>query len=211
MEKKYLYYIGVPALSVAMCGVSFYLGQERGKQLANIEKLKDAFDVFDSQMAPAEDTELTFYETLHSDQKPDQIAKLIGQSTSEKNSQSNKNQEANESTLPVASKGSRESVPVSKPATTVSRAESTQREDSKSSNSDQWIIQMGAFKDIGKAHELTDRLKNMGFDTVTDTSSSASGQLFKVVVRAKNKDDAQTLLTKLQKDGFGQAFVKKIQ
>lgn len=202
-NEKNLYYVGIPVLSIAMCVGSFYLGQQRGRQQAQIEKLKNAFEEFDVMEHPDVETELTFYEKLHEEKKEPK-----SESVQKVSAEDSKTVKGSSQVLPPASLGSRE-VAAHEPKKTSDKPEKKPEPKKNESENDEWMVQMGAFKDLGKAHELTDQLKNMGYDTVTDAAVSSGKQLFKVQIKAKNHEDAKTLLSRLQKNGFDQAFVKR--
>ena len=67
-------------------------------------------------------------------------------------------------------------------------------------------VQVGAFTDLGKADELTDRLKNSGFDAYTKPVQSKGNELYRVLVKSP-KESLTAVQSKLSNQGFHNTFV----
>jgi cell division septation protein DedD len=71
-----------------------------------------------------------------------------------------------------------------------------------------FAVQVSAFKDIGKAHELADNLKNKGHSAYVISGKTKGQEWHRVYVGPyASKEKAQEAMETLQKDGFHQGFV----
>lgn len=72
-------------------------------------------------------------------------------------------------------------------------------------------IQVSAFKDIGKAHELIDALKNKGYPAYTETKLSSGFEWHRVFVGPyPTRVQADRVATKLSNNGFKGGFVTRV-
>jgi hypothetical protein len=71
------------------------------------------------------------------------------------------------------------------------------------------VVQVSAFRDIGKAHELVDDLKNRGFTAFTKPSPSGSGERwYRVYVGPfPGKEESSNAQQDLAEKGFGRGFL----
>lgn len=75
------------------------------------------------------------------------------------------------------------------------------------------VVQVSAFRDIGKAHELVDQLKNLGFSSFTRSSSSQErGRWYRVHVGPyASKKAATDGLERLMSKGFNDGFITELE
>ena len=73
-------------------------------------------------------------------------------------------------------------------------------------NVDKWDIQLGAFAQKANANTFAQRLMKAGFENVV---FQKSGNLTKVVIRDIETDNVQSILDKLEYEGFTDYFVRE--
>ena len=71
----------------------------------------------------------------------------------------------------------------------------------------QWAVQLGSFQKSGNANALRKRLRDEGYDAIVESSSSAQGEVFRVLVgpstdRVHAKNSAVKLLLEMNIEGF---------
>lgn len=194
-QKKIVYYVAFPIFMGFLCFFSYQLGFQRGetsykkeissKLLGELDKTED------------EGSKLTYYEDLHDEKNP-----IVEQVTSDQL----KKKDANElASKPAAVKPQ---PTVTTPTTIAPKPEpSLPAVASKATeNSPAVSVQVGAFTDLGKADELTDRLKNSGFDAYTKPVQANGSELFRVLVKS-SKSDVTGIQSKLTGQGFKNTFV----
>jgi cell division septation protein DedD len=73
------------------------------------------------------------------------------------------------------------------------------------------LIQVSAFKDIGKAHEMSDALKNRGYPASIVSNRDKGQEWHRVYVGPfPDRAAADETAGKLERDGFGKTFVTKV-
>ncbi|MFH1018870.1 MAG: SPOR domain-containing protein [Pseudomonadota bacterium] len=80
------------------------------------------------------------------------------------------------------------------------------------SSSGSFGVQISAFKDIGKAHELVDDLKTRGHSAYVVSGKTKGKEWHRVYVGPfPSKEKAQAALQELEKDGFHNGFVTTVE
>ncbi len=75
-----------------------------------------------------------------------------------------------------------------------------------------YAVQVSAFKDVGKAHELVDNLKNRGHASFVISGKTKRQEWHRVYAGPyPSKEKAQAALQALEKDGFRRGFVTTVQ
>ena len=74
-----------------------------------------------------------------------------------------------------------------------------------------FAVQVSAFKDVGKAHELVDDLKNHGFHAFSTSGSTNGNDWYRVYVGPfESKDKADQMVSSLGGEGYKSGFVTKV-
>ena len=72
-------------------------------------------------------------------------------------------------------------------------------------------VQVSAFRDIGKAHELVDELKNKGYPAFTGSEKNPDGGWFRVYVGPyQTKEEASSASSELENKGYQKGFVTNV-
>jgi cell division septation protein DedD len=173
MKGRWIYLAGFPAVTLALCVLSYYMGLSRVP--ANC--VKPAPTAETKVSIPDEHGEadqLTFFQKLKEPSEPESDL------------------------IPTPSTKVVKSIP-SKPVSAGIEKKSG------------WYVQVSAFKDAGKAHELSDDLKNRGFMATVSAKKDGAQELYRVLVGPRDKkEEAQTLANDLDKVGYSQTFLSRL-
>lgn len=187
-QRKTIYYLAFPAFIFLLCMFSYQLGYKRALSHTKQEQISKVLDELDKN--ENETSKLTYYQDLHSDKNP-----IVEQVNANKNEKKAPPITVKPTTT---DKGTLTTVTMISPAqTTTNPAPSTEKQS--------MAIQVGAFTDLGKADELTDRLKNAGFEAYTKPIQSKGNELFRVLVRS-SKNEIPNVQAKLDSQGFKGTF-----
>ncbi len=183
-SKKNIYYIAFPIFIFILCLFSYQLGFKRGVSHLKKEQISKVLEELEkTEQQPGK---LTYYQELHDDQNP-----ILTQIKEDEKKKLN-NKESKLTTVTVI-KPSEDKI---SPEPTVVINEDKQM----------MAIQVGAFTDLGKADELTDKLKNAGFEAFTKPVQSKGNELFRVLVKS-SKHETENLQIKLSDHGYKGTFV----
>lgn len=185
-QKKMVYYIAFPAFMFLLCVFTYQLGFKRGISHSKKEQINKVLDELEKTEID-EDSKLTYYQELHEEKNP--IVEQINADQEKK-----------------AGPSVSQNTPTPKTTTTVSSAAPNTTKTSNAESTSSTSIQVGAFKDLGKADELIDRLKNSGFDAYTKPVLSKGNELYRVLVKSSKSDVAKTQ-SKLLNHGYSNTFV----
>ncbi len=73
------------------------------------------------------------------------------------------------------------------------------------------VIQVSAFKDVGRAHELIDLLKNQGFPAFARAGRSGAAEFHRVFVGPyRTRDEGEAASAKLAKVGYSKTFLTNL-
>lgn len=185
-SKKTIYYIAFPIFTFMLCLFSYQLGYKRALTHSKQEQITKVLDELDK--SESETSKLTYYQELHEDKSP-----IVEQVHADQNKKV---------APPVSIK------PSSGTSTTVTVISPTVEKQDKPEKQDKQMVavQVGAFTDLGKADELTDRLKNAGFEAYTKPIQSKGNELFRVLVKS-SKTEANNVQSKLSDQGYKSTFV----
>lgn len=190
-QKKTIYYLAFPAFIFLLCLFSYQLGYKRALSHTKQEQISKVLDELDK--SESETSKLTYYQDLHSDKNP--IVEQVN---------ANKNEKKVAPPITVkpttTDKGTLTTVTTISPTTSAATANPAPSTEKQS-----MAIQVGAFTDLGKADELTDRLKNAGFEAYTKPIQSKGNELFRVLVRS-SKNEIPNVQAKLDSQGFKGTF-----
>ncbi|HLG19931.1 MAG TPA: SPOR domain-containing protein [Bdellovibrionota bacterium] len=181
-RSRLVYLVVFPFVSLGLCAFSYYLGWSRAKQAISGNPAETGLSV--TPPHPAQE-ELTFFKTLKEEQP------TAGRAL-----------EAQEPTPKVAKVEP-------KMESKAARAIAISDEESKiPGGKGTMVVQVSAFRDIGKAHELIDSLKNQGFPAFARSGTKGKQEWHRVFVgpyadRTKADGAAKDLAAK----GFGEGFV----
>jgi cell division septation protein DedD len=183
-QKQIIYYVAFPVFIFTLCIFSYQLGFKRGVSHLKNEQISKVLEELEKTDTEATG-KLTYYQELNDKKNP--IVEQV-----------NANQ--NKKTAPTTV------VTVIKPAGTEENQPTTVQP-SLVVNADKQMaaIQVGAFTDLGKADELTDRLKNSGFEAFTKPVQSKGNELFRVLVHSTKNEIASTQ-AKLEDKGYKGTF-----
>jgi cell division protein FtsN len=181
-NKRLIYYAAFPGFIFLLCLFTYNLGYKRGVSDTKHEKIAKVMEELENTDM-SEGSTLTYYQELHSKKNP--LVEQINQD------EKNKNAEAKKTTVPTVIE---------------KQTVKTEKTPAPKTSGSTMAVQVGAFTDLGKADELTDRLKNSGFDAFTKSVQSKGMELFRVLVSA---DSAQTsdVQSKLSAQGYKNTFV----
>ncbi|MEZ4846992.1 MAG: SPOR domain-containing protein [Bdellovibrionota bacterium] len=181
-QKRTVYYIAFPVFIFMLCLFSYQLGFKRGVSHLKNEQISRVLEELDKPITENETGKLTYYQELNDNKNP--IVAQVKENEKKK------------------AAGTTTTVTVIKPETS-----STPVQPSLVVNADKQMaaIQVGAFTDLGKADELTDRLKNAGFEAFTKPIQSKGNELFRVLVRSSKSELASTQ-AKLEGQGYKGTF-----
>ena len=183
-RSRMVYYLGFPLVTFLLCGFSYYLGWTRGKQALR--------GITEAQVAPIPSTspeahevaeELTFFRTLREpeDTAAHAVKGPAGERPAKAGTRLPKDLEEAEGTASPAGKGG-----------TIA-------------------IQVSAFRDIGRAHELISELKNRGFPAFTPKQSRNKDSWYRVFVGPfHDREQANSISEELQQKGFSKGFLTNL-
>jgi len=188
-KKQTIYYLAFPIFIFVLCMFSYQLGFKRGVSHFKKEQISKVLEEIDQN--EEQTGKLTYYQELHDDKNP--IVTQI------------KADEKKKSEAKMSTDGKTTTVTVIKPTDAAASAEPTVvlNEDKQMS-----AIQVGAFTDLGKADELTDKLKNAGFEAFTKPVQSKGNELFRVLVKS-SKTEVAGMQAKLADQGYKGFIVNK--
>lgn len=184
-NKRTIYYIAFPTFIFALCLFSYQLGFKRGVSHLKKEQISKVLE--ELEKPEAETGRLTYYQELHDNKNP-----IVEQVSAD---QAKKAAEKNATTKPTTGSSST-TVTTIQPSVVIN------------SDKSMTAIQVGAFTDLGKADELTDKLKNAGFEAFTKPIQSRGNELFRVLVRS-NKTEVASMQQKLADQGYKGFVVSK--
>lgn len=178
-RSRTIYYVFFPCVTAGLCAFSYYLGLHRGKQVAlDVPSVIDSIPGQETPHPPQE--ELTFFKTLNEKEAPLVLADVTPEA-------------------PVS--------PPSRPSGVLKTAKKGGGF-AKKGEEGSVVIQMSAFRDIGKADELTDSLRNRGFSAYTETTRKGGVSWHRVFVGPfKTRPDADGVSSQLVEKGFPSGFV----
>jgi cell division septation protein DedD len=181
-QKKTIYYVAFPVFIFMLCMFSYQLGFKKGVSHHKNEQISKVLD--ELEKSESETGKLTYYQELNDNKNP-----IVAQVSADQN------------------KKSQPSVSIKPSVVTSAPATSSDPQPTLVVNADKQMmaIQVGAFTDLGKADELTDRLKNAGFEAFTKPIQSKGNELFRVLVRS-NKNEVSSTQAKLETQGFKGSF-----
>lgn len=185
-QKKTIYYIAFPAFIFLLCLFSYQLGFKRGVSHLKKEQISKVLEELEKN--EDEPGKLTYYQELHDGKSP--IEKQINADHAQALAKKN----AGTVTAPQVIKPSTTSTSQSSPPSLVINSDKQSA-----------AIQVGAFTDLGKADELTDRLKNAGFEAYTKPIQSKGNELFRVLVKS-SRNEISSVQAKLEDQGFKGSF-----
>ncbi len=184
-RSKWIYYVGFPVATFGLCLFAYYLGWQRGKQWREVSSSQKPVESLLKEHESAQ--ELTFFKTL----KDEPSVKPI--------------EDAEPAKTPSPTKV------VSTPAPKALLATEPAAVTAAPKNKKGYVIQISAFRDIGKAHELADQIKNDGYPAFTKTTKEMGGALHRVYVGTYDeKGRAVAVVAELKKKGFKEGFVTSV-
>jgi cell division septation protein DedD len=181
-SRKTIYYLAFPAFIFLLCLFSYQLGFKRGVSHLKKEQISKVLE----ELEKTEDQpgKLTYYQDLHDEKNP-----IVAQVNADAKSADDKKKAIEKTTTVTVIKPTNDS----EPTVIVNEDMMT-------------AIQVGAFTDLGKADELTDKLKNAGFEAFTKPVQSKGSELFRVLVRS-SKNEVEGVQMKLSTQGYKDTFV----
>lgn len=180
-QKKTIYYLAFPAFIFLLCLFSYQLGFKRGVTHLKNEQISKVLEELEK---PEETGKLTYYQELHDDKNP-----IVAQVNADAKNADAKKKSTDKTTTVTVIKPTN----ANEPTVIVNEDKLT-------------AIQVGAFTDLGKADELTDKLKNAGFEAFTKPVQSKGSELFRVLVRS-SKNEVEGVQMKLSTQGYKDTFV----
>jgi cell division septation protein DedD len=200
-RERWVYYIAFPAVTFGLCGFSYYLGFSRG-----MHQGREAFTQTQNEqlLMPHEvKQDLTFFDKLREDQKPIDVEL-------KRKTRSNVVKAEPKEAIPA--------IPLDVPKTPKEPIEQVVSDSKKraahpaiKSSSDKMVVQISSFRDLGRAHELTDTLKNKGYPAFVHSVNRGPVSWYRVYVGPYvERRSATVVLSKLSKEGFQPGFLTKM-
>lgn len=183
-QKKTIYYIAFPIFTFLLCMFSYQLGYKKALSHTKQEQITKVLDELDKN--ENETSKLTYYKDLHEDKNP--IVEQVNANAQKKTNP------------PVVVKPTTQGT-----LTTVTVISPSTQSTAPITDKQMMAVQVGAFTDLGKADELTDRLKNAGFEAYTKPIQSKGNELFRVLVKSP-KTEISNIQAKLDSQGFKGSF-----
>lgn len=213
-NSQVVYYVAIPALTLGLCFVSYRVGFEKGFRARNHIQLAE------EQLITEYKTPKTDFQFLK-DLKSSSDYSIDIEKESKKLRESpqrppRQTEETNKQSPQFAKKTGTEpaeaptKVPEDMPITTepdgqkTSDAQSAEATESLS----HLVIQLSAFKDVGKAHEFVDILRNKGFRGFVISSKEGDESWHRVFVGPfVARDLAEKTQDRLELENFGRGFI----